>query len=331
MEDLETSLGFVSLLNSGRGKVGLMLVIRGGKRGLRGEAKERQYAHIAALAERHGALPMIVMVSNLPLADLDFYHAPEQSVEHVRSAIDFAAGLPGRSGTIVTFHLNTLLTPAEWRAAGASPEDRFVFFQNYFARAITPALEEVARYAAAKRIPVKVETTPVPEFGDRPRDGTLRELGNPYPLYSGRGFWELRDIGLGIALDLSHTRTLYRAASLNWGERPECHEIYKGVFPEDLERLCGKGLRDEVMALAPGDVVHLNDGRGLFDPTRSVGHEEGVPLGQGDIENLPELIRGMMTRELHVVFEINETDYAARPHLKRSIDFFESTMRGKGA
>lgn len=329
-EDVETSWYFASFLKQNGFKAGLMLVIRGGAAGLRGAAKERQYANLAALTMRTGNLPMIVMVANLPLADLDFYHRPEQSVAHVRQAIDFAAGLPGASGAIVTFHLNALLSPDEWRAAWALPEDRFLFFQSYFARRIAPALAEVAAYAGARDIPAKVETTPVPEFGDRPRDAALRELGNPYPLYSGRGFRELRALGLGVALDFSHTRTLFCAASLDWREDPECYDVYKGIFPEDLERLRGKGLMDEVIALAPGDVVHLNDGRGLFDPGRGMGHEEGVALGEGDIENLPELIRGMIRRELHLVFEINETDYAARPNLKRSLDYFRSALAAKG-
>jgi len=329
-QDVEASWDFVSLLKDDQCAIGLMLVIRGGMSGLSGDAKKRQYEHFASLTKREGEMPVIVMVSNFPLGDLDFYHVPEKSAEHIRRAIDFAAGLPRRAGAIVTFHLNSLLTPEEWQGAGTTPESRFIFFEEYFTRVVAPSLAEVAAYAGAKRIPVKVETTPVPEFGDRAREAALQRLGNPYPLYSGRGFGRLRRLGLGIALDLCHTSTLYRAASLDWQRNPAFYEIYKGIFPEDLGRLRAKGLTDEVSALAEGDVVHLNDGRGLFDPARGVAHEEGVPLGEGDIGNLPELMRSMTSKELHVVFEINETDYGTRPNLKRSIDFFRSAMQTKG-
>ncbi len=273
---------------------------------------------------------MIVMASNLPLADLDFYHRPKKSIDHIKSLIRFTAELPGTSGARATFHLNTLLSPKEWDAAGTNPKKKFAFFQKYFSRVLAPALAEVARYGKAKGVPLNIETTPVPEFGDRPDDIALNELGNPYPLYGGRGIKELRDLGFGIALDLCHTHTLYQAAALPESAYPDFYERYKGIFPNDRKWLRAHCLLDEVEALEKGDVLHLNDGRAIYKPRRGVIQEEGIALGKGEIKNLAAIVRHISRRQdLHVVFEINETDYQARPNLKKSIAYFQQATQTK--
>lgn len=302
---------------------GLMLVIRGGEQGLTGETRQKQYENFSRLTNQEGPLPVIVMVSNLPIEELDFYHSPGQSVKHISKAIDFANELPGRQEyPIVTFHLNSLLNTNEWLSVGHTSEARFDFFRKKLSEDIIPAIKVVASYAKEKEVELKVETTPVPEFGDR-AETSLNSLGNPYPLYSQRGIPELREAGLGIVLDLCHAYTLFKACSFA-DSKPETqfYETYKGIFPKDVEMLKGRDILEEVKALKTADVIHFNDSLDIFDPETDTLHKEGVTLGEGEIKSLPEIIKTAMAQGNKIVFEINETDFVARPNTKKSIAYF---------
>ncbi len=323
-DDLDTSYGFLKDFQDRGFNTGLMLVVLGGKASLEGELRDKQYGNFKDLTTRVGDLPVIVMASNRPLEDLDFYHDPVGSVEHIKSAVDFARGLPGALDHVVTFHLNSLLKPEEWSAAGATVEERYGYFGKKFEEEILPALKEVADYAASKGVKLQIETCPVPEFGDCDDKDTeggipINQLGNPFPLFSGRGANQVREAGLGVALDLCHTHTLYRAAQEKAGAEG-FFETYRGLSPEDVEVLAAGNLRDEVSNLKDGEVVHLNDSRGLFVPGESM-HEEGIALGEGEISGLEEIIPELFNRDLRVVFEIHESDFANRPNLRTSIDY----------
>lgn len=323
ISDLTNTYKILTLLQEKNWNVGMMLVIFGGEKSLIGRAKIKQFKNFEKLTKETGRLPVIIMVSNLPLTDLDFYHLPEKSVHHIKLAIDFASELPGKKGkAVVTFHLNTLLTPKEWENAGNSPEKRYKTFQNQFRKKVFPAIKEIADYASSKQIELKVETTPVPEFGDMVNNPALNKLGNPYPLYSGRGFSELRKLGIGIALDFSHTFTLYKAADLLEKDSERFFEIYKGLFPFDIKKIKGKPFLQEVGALRKGDIVHLNDSVGIFNSGHNQFHKEGVALGEGEIKEMPDLIRALVALDVRVVFEINEADYKRRVNLEKSIKYF---------
>lgn len=325
--DLEKTFELLRLFQD-KYETGVMLLIRGGKNGLIGRAKELQFKNFSKLIKKAGKLPVIVMVSNFPLSDLDFYHLPEQSVHYIKSAIDFASELPGKKGdAVITFHLNTLLTPKEWNSFGSNSTQKYKAFQNSFKKKIIPNLKKVADYAASKKVELKAETAPVPEFGDI-GNAELNTLGNPYPIYSGRGFAELRKLGLGIVLDLSHTSTLYRAVSSSEKKDEKFHELYKGLFPADIKKIKGKDLRQEIRSLRKGDVVHLNDSAGLFNPDHNQFHKEGVALGEGEIEDMPDLLRALVALDVRIVFEINESDYKRRRNLKSSIDYFFQNVYG---
>ena len=323
--DLDTSYGFLKEFQDRGFNTGLMLVILGGKEALEGEQRDKQYGNFKDLTLRAGRnLPVIVMASNRPLEDLDFYHDPVGSVEHIKSAVDFARGLPGALDHVVTFHLNSLLKPEEWAAAGSNEAERYDFFSKEFEAKMLPALREAAEYAAAKGVKLQVETCPVPEFGDCEdkdvEDGIpVNQLGDPFPLFSGRGASEVREAGLGVALDLCHTHTLYRAAKEKAGTEG-FFDTYKGLFPSDVELLVAGSLREEASRLMPGEVVHINDSRGLFVPGESV-HEEGIALGEGEIPELGEIVDDLFERDLRVVFEVHETDFKNRPNLRTSIDY----------
>ena len=324
LDDIETSYRFLENFRDRGYQTGLMLVVLGGKSGLEGQDKDKQYANFGEFTSRVGQLPVIVMASNRPLQDLDFYHRPGESVDHIKSAIDFARGLPGALDQVVTFHLNSLLTPDEWKEAGNTPEERFRYFRSQFEETVFPALRSVAKYASEKGVKVQVETCPVPEFGDCGDDDSengiiLNQLGNPYPLFSGRGIEDVRSQGLGVTLDLCHTFTLYNAANNGWfGDG--AFDVYKGLFPIDLDFLRSRNIVDEVASLKEGDVVHLNDSKGLFVPGKSV-HDEGIALGEGEMSTLEELVPKLFNSNLRVVFEVHENDFKNRPNLRKSIDY----------
>jgi hypothetical protein len=322
--DLKIGYSFLKDFEAKGYTIGLMLLIFGGKASLEGEQKDKQYENFENLTTKFGNIPVIVMVSNRPLEDLDFFHNPGGSIDHIRAAVDFAKGLPGALNRVVTFHLNSLLKPEEWVEAGTNDNERYEFFIRRFGEVVFPALKEVFDYASLHGIELKIETCPVPEFGDCSDNDVenginLNQLGNPYPLFSGRGFQEIRKCGLGIVLDLCHTHTLYKAAQEKSG-RKDFHSMFKGISPKDLEILKKGNLENEVSELISGDVVHLNDSRGLFVRGESV-HEEGVVLGDGEISELDILIPELFNKNLKIVFELNETDFEKRPNLKKSIDY----------
>jgi sugar phosphate isomerase/epimerase len=314
-DDLARSLELLGCFGDRERPTGLMLVPRAGFASFRGDERERQLQNLERRLKGREDLRFIVMAPSLPLEELDLYHRPDVSVANLRQVIDFAAALPG--APIVTFHLNTLFTPEEWAQAGKTPEERQQTFERIWSQNVVDVLASIVRHGRERGVALKLETTPVPEFGDR-RD-RLNLLGNPYPIYSGRGITEVR---LGIALDLCHTYTLFKAAASFQETDAGFFDVYKGLFPRDLPKLRAGGLLTEVLSLEPGDVVHLNDSRGLYDPGRGLFHEEGVALGEGEIEDLPRIVQAVARRDLHVVFEVNETDYDARPNLRRSIEYF---------
>lgn len=306
---------------------GLMLIALKGWDGFIGEYQKIQYEHFCEVAGQVGALPAIVMAPNLPWQESDWYHNSAKAFVRLKTAIDFTADLPNRSGAArLSFHLNTLFTKEEWNALGQTPEEKYEKVQPLFSREIIPVLRQAVGYARKRGVRLYVENTPVPEFGDC-KDSDLTILSNPYPLYSGRGINELRKEGLGIAMDMCHTFTIFKAVALaeRYGER--LFEHFRGIFPADVAQLSGKSILDEIQALKNGDIVHLNDSRNYFNPEEKLLHEEGVALGQGEISQLPAIIDELRNKDVHIVFEINESDYIMRPNLNRSVQYALAHIR----
>lgn len=316
--DLSSTLALVPLCPGAGESASLMLVSRNGTRDFQGDQAARQRLNLEQAAARVGGLDLVVLASNR-IDELDFYHRPEESLQNLRATVDFAHSLPSTDRPAVTFHLNTLLTAREWSEAAEEPDQKLEFFSAVFRERVLPALETAARYARSLDVALKVETTPVPEFGDT-ANVDLNSLGNPYPLYSQRGVRELRERGFGIVLDLCHTHTLFTAAR-RITEGLAGFNDYKGLFPADLDYLLHATLLDEVKSLQPGDMVHLNDSRGLFNAATGELHEEGVCLGEGEIADLPDIVLELAARNLPAAFEIHESDYRLRPNLRRSIEY----------
>lgn len=318
--DLSSTLALVPQCRAVGESASLLLVSRNGTRDFQEDQAARHRSNLEQAAASLGAFNLVVLASSR-VDELDLYHLPEESLKNLKATMDFATSLPSPADRpVVTFHLNTLFSAQEWSEAGRDPDQRFEFFSGIFDRRVLPILEDAGRHARSRDIALKIETTPVPEFGDR-ADVGLNSLGNPYPLYSRRGFRELRERGFGIVLDLCHTHTLFAAARRIGNGLAGCDD-YKGLFPADLDYLRTASLLDEVRALEPDDMVHLSDSRGLFNAANGELHEEGVCLGEGDIEDLPGIIRELVIRDLPTAFEIHESDYGLRPNLQRSIAYF---------
>lgn len=319
-KDLTGTLELLRLFKAKEDALGLMLVSANGMKDFEGTPAAEHRSNLERAAKELGRLNFVVMAPNR-VADLDFHHLPEKSLASLKTVVDFAGRLPRTGdGPVVSFHLNTLFTAQEWSNAGEGPDEKLEFFSAIFREQVLPVLEAAAQYGRSSGVALKIETTPVPEFGDLP-DADLNSLGNPFPLYSQRCESELRQLGFGIVMDLCHSHTLLAAARMIDGGKAGCDD-YKGLFPADVRYLARTTLLEEVKALKPGDMVHLNDSRGLFNAPPGTLHEEGVALGDGEIPDMPAIIRELLAKDLPIIFEINEADYVRRPNLRRSIDYF---------
>ncbi|MFC1691158.1 hypothetical protein ACFL0W_03160 [Nanoarchaeota archaeon] len=313
-DDIITSLAVQEPLVEIDYKQGLMLVIQNGVSGLSRPSALEQYHNLRGLDGNYGDSAIVTMLSNIPIGEIDFLHNAEYATEHVKRGVDFTRYLPIGSRKILTFHLNTLVSEEEFRE-----QDRN-YWRNKFNSDVRPYLENLADYALRNGVEVKVETVPVPEFGDiksedeRTYEGVkLNLLRNPFYLTGMWGFDQLHDAGLGICLDLCHNRTIYEIVA-NGDSDKVLHEL-------DRTELAIRTLMDDVEALEPTDLVHLNDGSGLYNGSKGSVHREGVALGQGDIRNLGEIILYLDEHRIPFVLEINETNFENRPETRASVDY----------
>lgn len=330
-EDVRLSVACLAPVRQRGYVLGVMLVPVKGWAGFAGDLGVAQREAFRTIARADDIHVAVVMAPNLPWRDADWFHDPDGAGARVRTAIDFAASLTEHDGEpYVTFHLNALLTREEWARIGVTDAERERACDHRLRTAMLPALASLAGFARDRGVRLAIETTPVPEFGDRP-ESELNTLVNPFPLYAGRGFDDVRSVGIGIVLDLCHTQTLYAAASRIAQHGAQHPEITAGLFPHDVERLAAGSLLDDVRALRDGDLVHVNDGRGRFDPTAGTLHEEGVALGAGDTPNMPALLAALTTTGVPIVFEINERSYTERTQLDASIAYYLSHASMPGA
>jgi len=272
------------------------------------KSRDKQYSNLEQYATRYGEADIVTMLPNLPTQQIDWFHNTDFAYEHVCKGIDFARNLPLGGNRLLTFHLNSLVSPQEF--LGASRQEWYDIFDE---RA-KPILSAVGQEARRQGVDVLVETVPVPEFGDMPKGDEKRELRNPWYHYSGNHIWRgLVDAGLGACVDLSHSRTIYIAELVNDREQI--------MFPEDVETIKNRranlltDLQDPATRL-----IHLNDGAGMYTPEGGT-FKEGVALGQGDIGDLPHLISYINSRQIPMVLEINESEYKIRSNTRASIEY----------
>jgi len=316
--DINKSVSFGPELKEAGYDSGLMLVTRGGRTGVTLDTGVTlQYQNLDHGARNYTNSPIVVMLSNIPIEEMDFHANPDYAAEHVMRGIDFARGLPIGGSRYVTFHLNSLVTKDMFT------ERNGVEWRNIFNNRIRHYLERIARYSKNRGIYTLVETVPVPEFGDVPlsEDFTYNEehistFRNPFYLTSSWGFEEIYNTGLGICLDVCHTRTIYEAIRRG---------ITTGIlFEEDLDDLSDGSLIHDVSDLSESDLIHLNDGLGVYSEGESV-FVEGVALGQGDVDVLPEVVNRAKDENITMVLEINEKrkDFDTRPNTQTSIDYLK--------
>ncbi len=317
----ENSLDVQTPLKEAGYETGLMLIILGGRKGVTEDA-EMQYSNLALLKDGYGDAPIITMPNCFPIEEMDFLHNTEYAAEFIKRGIDFARGLPIGGRRILTHHLGTLVTREEFESKN------YLAWWNEFNRTIRPQLEDIAQYAHDKEVEVKIETVPVPEFGDIPdsderlyREVKLNQLLNPFYLSAMKGFEEVCSTGYGICLDLCHNRTIYEVAKEGDSEGV-LHRSHLKSFEETQITLL-----DDVKALESLDLVHLNDGDGLYSSKRKTVFREGVPLGQGDISQLRRIINYLDANEIPYVLEFSEldaqgkADFVNRPGTRTSIKY----------
>lgn len=293
---------------------GLMLVMLDGMKGLNENIAE-QDASLLPLKGEYGNAPLVVMLSCTPIEDIDFLHFPYMATKHVMRGVEFARSLPMGGRRIVSFHLNSLVSHEEFKRYSAET------WRGRFSE-IADSLSVLTNYARRLGVEIVIESTPAPEWGDLHPSDTRIYLGTPFrllfnPLYltSNWGFDEIHNCGAGICLDLCHNSTIYKSA-----QTPVGSDV---LLKEDLEVLSKCSLMHDVLSLKPScDIVHLNDGRGLFSFEGGV-FEEGVALGEGDIPRLDEITRIILERNIPAVLEINEpgSDFIGRPEARKSVDY----------
>jgi len=287
---------------------GFMVFCRKGILGLSDtELTKKRYDNLAKYADIYNA-PVIVMLNNLPVEDIDTLSNGAKASEHIERGVEFASALPIGKRKAVTFHLNSLVSQDEFFSK--TQQEWYELFQE----SISKRLRTAAEFAKNKGIGLLVESVPVPEFGDL-ADSELSRLRNPFYMFSGNlPYNEIISDGLGICLDLCHSRTIY-------GQAQSAEEGI--MFDEDKRAIKEKrlSLLEDVSSLVPArDIVHFNDGKGRYTSRGGVFYEGLVP-GEGEIENMPEITKTLLERKLPLVIEVAETDFKGRPNTKRAINF----------
>lgn len=311
--DFLMTLELQKSLISGGYASGLMLVIFGGICGVT-EEKELLYQNLSDFKDALKDYPLITMLSCLPCGEMDLLNQREISLYHVQKGIEFASGLPVGGNRLLTFHLGSLVSKREFMGK-TQKQWRARFFNE-----VMPALTEIYKFAANHGVEVKVETIPTPYFGDisssderEYRGVKLNQLRDPFYLTHDWGFNEIRESGLNLCLDLCHNRTIYLTAREG--------ETEGVLYEEDIDIFKTRSLLDDVSALGSSDLVHLNDGAGIFSESKRTIFREGVALGEGDITDLRGIIKHFDVHRIPYVLELDEHDYLIRPNLEKSIGF----------
>ncbi len=307
---------------------GFMLLVRKGVEGkprvFDHKHRKNMYDGAAQYSELYGDAPIVTMLSNIPICDIDFLHNTQPATEHVLAGIELASNLPIGKRKILTFHTNTLVTCDEFSARSQS-----TWYHEKFEEIIMPAMRTIGDFARRHNVETLVESVPVPEFEDIPLTDKKEyhgvhwsELRNPFYIFDNNHIRrQLRDAGLGICLDICHNYTIDQAA------RDKNEDLlYKG----DITKILGDSwsvLSDVSTIDSSKELIHLNDGRGKYTLDGGV-YEEGIALGEGIIPNMEGIISTIKERRIPFVLEVNvgfredgEPDFVNRPWVVQSINY----------
>ena len=340
--DLEKRQRALEVVRNEGYRTGLMLVVRG-PQDLTPESIQKQLDNLAGYTnlDKEGRPVVFVMHPNKPVTGedrLNFVNNPKRSQDYVEQSIELASKLPAEltpaTGKAVTFHLNGLVTPAEWLA---DPEAWQKTSERMYAQ-----IKDIAGFAARHNVKIAVETVPVPEFGDMKRSDDTRlegtelywdQLGNPWNLLPWREeITKLREAGAGLSIDWCHSwvamNTVDEVKRLaGQGMLSEALATYM-IFESDLAHAGKKeNFSDELVKITQdGDIWHANDARGIYRTPHLHGQytnfEEGVPLYCGDIpdDQLDRLIRHGLQKPIKFVVEVHEDDFDNNPNSKASLE-----------
>jgi nucleoside-diphosphate-sugar epimerase len=197
----------------------------------------------------------------------------------IERSVEFAAGI---GSPVLTIHLFTPMSPDEYRANPAGPdEEEIERFLRFFAEAclaqgVTPLIENVPPVLRMRTGGVYLS----------PVGGHWRDLLA----------WRERVPELRFTLDTSHA-ALFRNFAAS----------YPSLF--GLESHDELELERYVEELGPASqVAHVSDAHGLLG--------EGLPYGSGELTELDSAVRRIGELVPYVVAEINEPDPARSPDMK---------------
>src|SRR3989344_1363280 len=300
---------------------GLMVFTHGGIKTVSDEELIRkQYDNLGHLTQSYGESPVVTMLSNIPIGEMDWYHNIEQAKEHVVKGIEFAKGLPLGRRRIVTFHTNTLMPKEEFDAESSRS------WKKLFGERISPEFKKIGEYSKVNNVEVLVETCPAPEFGDidpkaeKNKDDFYRgvpfaELRNPFYLTSVGSVVKFSDIeqtGLGVCLDVCHNYITYQTAREG--------DLEGFLHEADVSNLRAGSLMNDVRALNPQiDLVHLADVRGRYSRKDGTIFYEGLVLGEGENKQLAQILFHINRTKTPFVLETKDKDFSVRDETKKSI------------
>lgn len=255
-------------------------------------------------------------------------YAPEKAKFLVGRSIDFASRLPEPvSRGKVNIHLNTLVSPEEWK-------DSLEYWQGAFDFLVKPVISEIIGYGKEKGVDILVETMIPRGYGDQ-NSIELCELFEPYPLLPNRGIQEIRRSGGKITFDTSHcdiTAMFVRYCRRLRKEGIQNPHLYYGLFREDLEALPKNfHLFQYLEHLENGDHLHLSGSRGLFrDPnlSKKLGVDpsfcfDGIELGKGEMtkSRVAKIIKIAESKGADITVEIIDYDVNNPMQTERSVNF----------
>ncbi len=285
---------------------------------------EKYHRNLEPVAKNYpDTMPVIVMATNMPPEYVDFLDNTDEAIQNIMHMVDFASGLQFGGQKVISYHIHGFVNAETMRTTTAS-----YWREQVWSETIAPALTEVAQYAASMRVQPVIEICPVPYWWDLSTDDKVvyrgmsrRDLRSPF--YMAGNLWgypELKETGNGVCPDLCHVRTLYAHARA---------DVVDGIFfKEDVDILKEGSVWQNVDELTPKiDHCQVNDGDGLGNDEGGM-FREGVALGQGDIEELPDILRAMRDYRIPMVLEVGEVDFKnpTRPNNVKSIEYIIETL-----
>lgn len=340
-EDLRNRYNLLKPVRLKEYKTGLVLVIR--PQGLGKEAIQKQLDNLDIYVKKpEPERPLVIaMHPNMPLTGPNRLNLltngafTQEQIEH--TVIDLVAKIPDEitptDGRVISFHLNTLISPKEWKP------DQDYWNQQF--EGVLKRVRDISEFSKRQSVNIAVETLPIPEFGDVADkekkftdDGHTywSRLGNPWPLL----FWRdeishIRSAGSRMAIDFCHSFIAMKTlARVEIGDVEERNRLMVHDFDIKFAQNNNNFSEQVINNTKPGDIWHVNDGH-LGEGSRTADTPdffEGITLFEGDIptKDLKTLVNEGLKKPIKYVIEVNETDFQNSPNTRNSLEkvFFQN-------